>query len=437
MEEMVDSLLPELLEHIDRPFAMFGHCLGAIVMYEVALALRERHALRPVHMFASGASAPSRYLLPAVDPERAPEEGTIDLLAFIGFASPALLADREAIAELLPPVVGDFMIAADYKHRPPATLLDVPITTFAARDDYIAPPDLVELWKDTTTEAFSKVVYAGEHYFIGPERSSIVRIVVDDMLHHAAVRDAIASPPPVLSARPEARRILLCIPGAMSEASMYRAWPAALPDDVEVIAVDLPGRGARAGELPLRRVDAIVDWLLRAVGDLLDRPFSIVGHALGAVIAFELTRRLRRERRPLPEHLIVCAAMAPQVYSFPPIHHHDAERFQSTLGRLRFGARDDVSETAARADVSAMHAYVCRPEAPLAVPITAFMAEGDALVPREGLRAWRAQAGASFALHVLPGDHGFVRGEDSPVLPVVREVLDRDGDLLTASRVAE
>src|SRR4030095_9327104 len=82
VEELVSALVPALLPFLDRPFAMFGHCIGAIVMFEVIRELRARHGLRPVHLFASGAPAPRYYLLPPVPGSR---DRFTALLRFLGF----------------------------------------------------------------------------------------------------------------------------------------------------------------------------------------------------------------------------------------------------------------------------------------------------------------------------------------------------------------
>ena len=60
MDEFVDQLVPEMSELLDRPFAFFGHCLGALTMYETARRLIHTTMVRPDHLFVSGARPPDR-----------------------------------------------------------------------------------------------------------------------------------------------------------------------------------------------------------------------------------------------------------------------------------------------------------------------------------------------------------------------------------------
>ena len=145
VEEMVAALVPALLPYLDRPFAMFGHCLGAIVMLEVLRELAAKHGLRAEQVFASGAPSPEWYLVTTMAGRS--EEGFVDLLRYLGFASPSVLDDADAMRHLLPAVRSDFEVAARYVHVPSGKL-DAPITIFAGRDDPFAPPNAMEGWRD-------------------------------------------------------------------------------------------------------------------------------------------------------------------------------------------------------------------------------------------------------------------------------------------------
>jgi surfactin synthase thioesterase subunit len=86
---------------------------------------------------------------------------------------------------------------------------------------------------------------------------------------------------------------LFYLPHAGGSATAYHAWPADLPDDVEVAAVQLPGRTYRIKEDPFFRMDPLIEALIAALEPYLDRPFVMLGHSLGALTAFEVVRRLQ------------------------------------------------------------------------------------------------------------------------------------------------
>jgi surfactin synthase thioesterase subunit len=124
----------------------------------------------------------------------------------------------------------------------------------------------------------------------------------------------------VSRARPGARLRLVCLPPAGGGASRYRGWPALLPDDVEVVSVQLPGRENRFNEQPIESMEELVDQLVEGLASYLTRPFALFGHSMGALIAFELIRRLRPSG-VAPVHLFASGCRAPHLPSRSPDWH--------------------------------------------------------------------------------------------------------------------
>jgi acyl transferase domain-containing protein/surfactin synthase thioesterase subunit/acyl carrier protein len=443
IEEMVEALVPALLPYLDRPFAMFGHCMGAIVMLEVIKVLGVKHGLRPEQVFVSGAPSPPLYL--ATSMAGRSHEEFVELLRYIGFARMALLDDADAVRHLLPAVKSDFEIAARYAYVP-CTPIDSPITTFASREDPFAPPSAMEAWRNETTSWFSSVVFPGEHYFIVPEQASILGILGQDLLLRLAAVDQrstsgatqsstrrVGSPPttqglwlraPTPRASPRAR--LFCFPGVGRSSSTYDRWPSMLGDDVEVCLIDLPGRGSRAHELPLGRAEEIVDHLVPALQGRLDVPYAFFGIDIGAILLFETARRLRRAGSPLPSHLFIAAAMAPQTYYFQAMQYLSRDRLLSGLRNLGVPVDESAAaEPALRAEIAAMSGYTFLTEPPLDVPITTFWGKRDFFVPPRSLAGWQQQTAAAFTPHVWSGPHDLVGDEASTVLEVVQETLSK------------
>src|SRR4051794_27130121 len=93
--------------------------------------------------------------------------------------------------------------------------------------------------------------------------------------------------------RPDARMRLFCFPYAGGGALAYQAWPRLLPDEIEVVAVQLPGREARFREPPMTDLSTLVEALVAAMYPYETlRPFAFFGHSLGALIAFVLAQAL-------------------------------------------------------------------------------------------------------------------------------------------------
>ena len=106
---------------------------------------------------------------------------------------------------------------------------------------------------------------------------------------------------------------LFCFPYAGAGASIYRDWRLPSEAGVQVLAVQPPGRENRREVPPLRRIEPMLDACARELAPLADRPFAFFGHSMGALVAFELTRLLRRRGSPLPAHLFLSAHRAPDL----------------------------------------------------------------------------------------------------------------------------
>jgi medium-chain acyl-[acyl-carrier-protein] hydrolase len=233
---------------------------------------------------------------------------------------------------------------------------------------------------------------------------------------------------------PRADLRLFCFPYAGGRAAIFRTWPEGLPENVELFAVELPGRGKRVREEPVTLMQPLVRAIAEAVGPRLDKPFCFFGHSMGAVTSFELARLLRRQRGPEPLHLFVSGSPAPQVPDAHPRTFDLPEpEFIEVLRRLN-GTPPEVLENAEllqlmlptlRADFELLQVYECLDEPPLACPITAFGGLQDQEVSREDLEAWGRQTASAFTLRNFPGDHFFLHTDRALLLWALSQELER------------
>lgn len=210
---------------------------------------------------------------------------------------------------------------------------------------------------------------------------------------------------------------LFCFPYAGGSAATFRRWSKALPPTVEVCPVLLPGREARLGEAAFSNVAPLLEALVPALVPHLDKPFVLFGHSMGALVAFELARKLRRESKPLPEHLFVSAREAPDfALTQPPLSHlpdddfiHALSRFNgSEQGALQHPELMKLMLPSLRADFALHEQYQYLEEPALECPITAFGGLQDTATEADGLNAWRAFTSGSFTRRMFPGDHFFI-----------------------------
>ena len=114
--------------------------------------------------------------------------------------------------------------------------------------------------------------------------------------------------------RPGARLRLVCFHHAGGGAFGFRPWATRLRDDVELVAVQLPGRENRLGERPLPTAEAVLDHLVPALAEVLAGPYALFGHSLGAVLAYLCACRVRNAGvGRAPARLFLSAATPPEL----------------------------------------------------------------------------------------------------------------------------
>jgi medium-chain acyl-[acyl-carrier-protein] hydrolase len=219
--------------------------------------------------------------------------------------------------------------------------------------------------------------------------------------------------------RPGAVLRLFCIPHAGAGASVFRGWGDALPAEVEVCPVQLPGREQRMGEPAIGRMEPLVGELAREVAAAGDLPFAVFGHSNGALIGFELARLLRRQGLHGPLHLFASGRRAPDLPN-PLADLTDLPDDEFLEGLVSLGGTPrEVAEhpellrvllPLLRADVALNETYRFAEEAPLECGITVYGGVRDPKASRADVEAWRRHTAGPFTLRFFPGDHFFVFG---------------------------
>ena len=233
----------------------------------------------------------------------------------------------------------------------------------------------------------------------------------------------------------QAKLNLFCFPYAGGGAAIYRAWANFLPESIEVLAVQPPGRGNRLREAPMTDLSFLLQAIAVEITPYLDKPFAFFGHSMGALTSFELTHKLRAERGLEPAHLFLSGRRAPQIPDDDPAATYNLpeSEFIEELRRLN-GTPPEVlghSELMQlmipllRADFQVCQTYSYSVKPPLGCSITAIGGLQDKEVTREHLEAWRCHTSASFSLRMLPGDHFFLHTYESTLLQVISRCLNQ------------
>lgn len=234
-------------------------------------------------------------------------------------------------------------------------------------------------------------------------------------------------------AGPEARLRLVCFPYAGGGTVPFRRWPERLGPHVELWAAQLPGREGRRAEPAATDLRALGRTLAAELAHSAASPCAFFGHSMGAVLAFEAARELRRLGAPGPRALVVSAAQAPHLpHLKPPTYHLPDADFRAELARLNGTPREllESEELMAlmtptlRADFEACQTYVYVDEPALDCPITAVAGASDTEVAPASMQAWSRHTSGAFACRVLAGDHFFIHSAAGAFLRVLAEALD-------------
>ncbi|HET9959511.1 MAG TPA: alpha/beta fold hydrolase [Polyangiaceae bacterium] len=225
---------------------------------------------------------------------------------------------------------------------------------------------------------------------------------------------------------------LICIPYAGAGSGVFRPWAAHLSKVAEVIAVQLPGRQERMDEPAFDSVSSLVPRLAEALLPLVDHPYVLFGHSLGAIIAFELALVLEGAASLGPQHLIASARRSPSFPLETPALHRlpDAQLIGAlrAMGGTPEAVLADPDLMAAllpvvRADLKATEQHVSARGPRLQCPITVFGGLEDGLVSPEALTAWADATSGPSRVVWFDGGHFFIHDYRDQVLESVSDIL--------------
>ncbi|MBV2355450.1 alpha/beta fold hydrolase [Streptomyces sp. J2-1] len=214
---------------------------------------------------------------------------------------------------------------------------------------------------------------------------------------------------------PDADHRVVCFPHAGGSASYYLPVARALAPHADVLAVQYPGRQDRYAETPLTRIGALADEVYENLLPWTDRPLTLFGHSMGALVAFEVARRFGDDPDG-PVRLYVSGRRAPSTYREESHHKLDdaglVEEIRS-LGGTDTSALENpelmaLALPALRADYEAVDTYSCPPDATVPCPVTALVGHMDARATLPEVQVWRQHTTAAFDLKTYPGGHFYL-----------------------------
>ena len=176
--QLMQALSTALLPYLTRPFAFYGHSMGALISYGLARQLRQYHALMPEHLFISSYRAP-----------QIPNSETLHLLTDAELASkvlemdgtdPALMKNSELRQLLLPIMRADFSVCESYVHTAGESLA-CPITAFGGLQDSRVSQAALEAWREQTRGMFTLHMMHGGHFFLRGMQQPLLQMISQEL----------------------------------------------------------------------------------------------------------------------------------------------------------------------------------------------------------------------------------------------------------------
>ncbi|GAA4445558.1 alpha/beta fold hydrolase [Actinokineospora soli] len=230
---------------------------------------------------------------------------------------------------------------------------------------------------------------------------------------------------------PSARARLLVLPHAGGAASYYFPMSRDLAPDVEVLAVQYPGRQDRRTEPCVETVADLADVLSDVVEPWTDAPLALFGHSMGASVAYELALRLR-EIGVRPACLVVSGRRAPNAFRDERVHERDDEGFLDEIRSLDGTQGPLLSDPeilamvlpAIRADYRAAELYRPTPGTkPLDIPIHVLLGSDDPKVTRPEADRWSEHTTADCTVEEFPGGHFYLADQPAVAARVGAHVI--------------
>jgi len=233
--------------------------------------------------------------------------------------------------------------------------------------------------------------------------------------------------------RLDASMKLFCIPFSGGGASAYGNWAAHFDSEIEVCAMQLPGREDLFNEPLVSDFDKMASIVCDAIERVADKPIAIFGHSLGALLGFAAARMLTQSAQVQLVGLFASACRAPHLPNrYPKLSGLGDRQFLTSVKEIFGGVPDEILSSdeyvrfftpLIRSDLALGDSFAYRDDEPLFCPITAFYGQDDTAVRKDEAAQWVQHTREEFSIYGLRGDHFFLKSEQGYLLRVIQEQL--------------
>ncbi|HSE19537.1 MAG TPA: thioesterase II family protein [Pyrinomonadaceae bacterium] len=180
--DIMNGVYADLQQFLTKPFAFFGHSMGALVSYEFARRLQREKQPEPFQLFVSGCTAPHVRSIDEPTYNLPEPEFIAELRRLQG--TPGEVLDNAELMQLMMPIIRtDFKASQTYQYVP-GPPLECPVRAFGGLKDEMVPREKVEAWSEHTNGSFRAQMLPGDHFFLNTSQSLLTRIIAQELLIH-------------------------------------------------------------------------------------------------------------------------------------------------------------------------------------------------------------------------------------------------------------
>lgn len=229
----------------------------------------------------------------------------------------------------------------------------------------------------------------------------------------------------------DARFRLLCFPHAGGAATFFAPFARELAPDIDVVAVQYPGRQERYREPLVAELGTLVDAIRAAMANSTGVRTAFFGHSMGAIVAYEVAKQLHPMSADYPVALFASGRRAPSIYRderVDTLPDSEIRRELLNLGGTGSALLDDPEMAAAitrvfRNDYRAIGGYQDTEGPTLHCAVVALTGDDDPYASEAEVRAWRQHTRSDFRMHCLPGGHFYLADQVPEISDIIRGEL--------------
>ncbi|MGL4343555.1 MAG: thioesterase II family protein [Cellulosilyticaceae bacterium] len=231
-----------------------------------------------------------------------------------------------------------------------------------------------------------------------------------------------------------AKMKLLCLPYAGSSAMNYLSWRHELGNDIEVVPIELPGRGKRIREPLVEVCETLMEDVYHQVSQsITEHQYSLFGHSMGGLLTFEVLHKLVEAGKPLPKHVFISGSRAPMFRGEKKNYRQmDNQTFIDEICTLG-GMSEDILRNkelmelftpVIRADFNVLEDYSYNDNRDkIPCPVTIFYGREDHHATKESVGGWEACFETGIDYQAFEGGHFFINQQTSKVINQIKQTI--------------